>query len=34
MTITPVDASREIVAALPRGIGRLEVIEGFVANLA
>jgi pimeloyl-ACP methyl ester carboxylesterase len=25
---TPVDASREIVDALPRGVGRLEVIEG------
>jgi len=26
--VTPVDASREIVDALPRGTGRLEVIEG------
>lgn len=26
--VTPVDASREIVEALPRGVGRLEVIEG------
>jgi pimeloyl-ACP methyl ester carboxylesterase len=26
--VTPVDASREIVDALPQGIGRLEVIEG------
>ena len=26
--VTPVDASREIVDALPRGVGRLEVIEG------
>jgi pimeloyl-ACP methyl ester carboxylesterase len=26
--VTPVDASREIVDALPRGIGRLEVIKG------
>ena len=26
--VTPVDASREIADALPRGIGRLEVIEG------
>jgi pimeloyl-ACP methyl ester carboxylesterase len=27
-SVTPVDASREIVDTLPRGIGRLEVIEG------
>jgi proline iminopeptidase len=26
--VTPVDASQEIVDALPRGVGRLEVIEG------
>lgn len=26
--VTPVDASREIVGALPGGVGRLEVIEG------
>ena len=26
--VTPVDAAREIYDALPRGIGRLEVIEG------
>ena len=26
--VTPVDASREIFGALPRGAGRLEVIEG------
>ena len=28
MPITPVEASREIVDALPPGVGRLEVIEG------
>jgi len=26
--VTPVDASREIVDALPRGLGRLEIVEG------
>ena len=27
-SVTPVEASREIVDALPPGVGRLEVIEG------
>ena len=27
-SVTPVDASHEIVEALPRGVGRLEIIEG------